>query len=143
MEIKLMVKQSSNPVFGFLSKSNKLHIFYNHLKYLIQTGLYGYESDSESEGDVDQAQPAIAPLPSPPQLSTSQSSATKLAAEISGSKVYEDKTGALSSDLSINSRKELGSNLDNKSVEKYEKGFENKVVEVAEVKSVKLPSHIK
>ncbi|OMJ23819.1 Protein suppressor of white apricot [Smittium culicis] len=142
MEIKLMVKQSSNPVFGFLSKSNELHRFYIHLKYLIQMGLYGYESQSDSDDDVDPSQPTTAPLPSPPQPSTSQSSVSKLAAEISGSKVYEDKSGAGTSDLSNNSRKELGSTLNNKSVDKLELDIKKKV-EVSEIQFVKLPSHIK
>ncbi|PWA02794.1 hypothetical protein BB558_001049 [Smittium angustum] len=36
LEIKLMGKQGTNPDFFFLSKSNKLNKFYNHLKFLIR-----------------------------------------------------------------------------------------------------------
>ncbi|KAJ2683743.1 hypothetical protein IWW39_005328 [Coemansia spiralis] len=49
MEITIQGRQASNSDFEFLYRASPLHPFYLHLRWLMQTGLYGYNSDSDSE----------------------------------------------------------------------------------------------
>ncbi|KAJ2061424.1 hypothetical protein GGI17_003105 [Coemansia sp. S146] len=49
MEIVIQGRQASNSDFEFLYRASPLHAFYLHLRWLMQTGLYGYNSDSDSE----------------------------------------------------------------------------------------------
>ncbi|KAJ2258143.1 hypothetical protein GGI13_000686 [Coemansia sp. RSA 455] len=49
MEIVIQGRQASNSDFEFLNRASPLHAFYLHLRWLMQTGLYGYNSDSDSE----------------------------------------------------------------------------------------------
>ncbi|KAJ1959659.1 hypothetical protein GGI12_004223 [Dipsacomyces acuminosporus] len=54
MEIVIQGKQGNNPDFEFLSQSSKLFQFYKHLRWLVQTGLYGYaDSDDGSGSDAE------------------------------------------------------------------------------------------
>ncbi|PIA15941.1 hypothetical protein COEREDRAFT_81644 [Coemansia reversa NRRL 1564] len=58
MEIMIQGKQGTNPDFAFLNRNNDLHPFYQHLLWLMRTGLYAYgeqddSSSSESEHEVD------------------------------------------------------------------------------------------
>ncbi|KAJ2871232.1 hypothetical protein GGH93_004987 [Coemansia aciculifera] len=49
MEVVIQGRQASNSDFEFLYRASPLHAFYLHLRWLMQTGLYGYNSDSDSE----------------------------------------------------------------------------------------------
>ncbi|KAJ2732089.1 NADH:ubiquinone oxidoreductase [Coemansia sp. BCRC 34962] len=49
MEITIQGRQASNSDFEFLYRASPLHPFYLHLRWLMQTRLYGYNSDSDSE----------------------------------------------------------------------------------------------
>ncbi|KAJ2017531.1 hypothetical protein GGI14_002933 [Coemansia sp. S680] len=49
MEIVIQGRQASNSDFEFLNRASPLHAFYLHLRWLMQSGLYGYNSDSDSE----------------------------------------------------------------------------------------------
>ncbi|KAI8319017.1 hypothetical protein GQ54DRAFT_56408 [Martensiomyces pterosporus] len=56
MEIVIQGKQGNNPDFEFLNQSSSLHQFYKHIRWLVQTGLYGYagtESGTESEPEAE------------------------------------------------------------------------------------------
>ncbi|KAJ2519466.1 hypothetical protein H4217_002666 [Coemansia sp. RSA 1939] len=53
MEIVIQGKQGTNADFEFLNRSSRLHSFYKHILWLMQTGLYGYNHDSSSEPDTE------------------------------------------------------------------------------------------
>ncbi|KAI9506654.1 hypothetical protein GGI25_006098 [Coemansia spiralis] len=53
LEILIQGKQGTNADFEFLSRASRLHSFYMHLRWLMQTGLYGYNESSSSDSDAD------------------------------------------------------------------------------------------
>ncbi|KAJ2079615.1 hypothetical protein H4R24_003656 [Coemansia sp. RSA 988] len=58
MEIIIQGKQGTNPDFAFLNRDSDLHPFYQHLLWLMRTGLYAYgeqddSSSSASEHETD------------------------------------------------------------------------------------------
>ncbi|KAJ2476888.1 hypothetical protein EV174_004787 [Coemansia sp. RSA 2320] len=53
MEIMIQGRQASNSDFAFLHRASPLHAFYLHLRWLMQTGLYGYNNSSDSSSDSD------------------------------------------------------------------------------------------
>ncbi|KAJ2793949.1 hypothetical protein H4R20_006382 [Coemansia guatemalensis] len=65
MEIMIQGKQGTNPDFAFLNRGSDLHPFYQHLLWLMRTGLYAYgeqddSSSSESEHEVGLPESAAA-----------------------------------------------------------------------------------
>ncbi|KAG0375072.1 hypothetical protein BGX24_009577 [Mortierella sp. AD032] len=45
MEIILQAKQATNPNFAFMSKRHHLFLFYKHIRWLMQTGLYEHAEE--------------------------------------------------------------------------------------------------
>ncbi|KAG0273410.1 hypothetical protein BGZ95_010765 [Linnemannia exigua] len=58
MEIILQAKQATNPNFAFLSKRHHLFLFYKHVRWLMQTGLYEsaeeFQQREEEEARAEQ-----------------------------------------------------------------------------------------
>lgn len=49
MEILIQAKQSQNPLFAFLGREHPLHVYYKHISWLMQSGLFGYASGDEED----------------------------------------------------------------------------------------------
>ncbi|KAJ1944334.1 hypothetical protein FBU59_002629, partial [Linderina macrospora] len=64
MELTIQGKQGTNSDFRFLDADNPLYPFYKHVKWLMQTGLYGYNDDSDPDSDPPPAEnPKCEPKP--------------------------------------------------------------------------------
>jgi len=49
MEIVIQAKQSNNPSFSFLNKDDPLYPYYNHVRLLLQTGLFAYGGNDDGK----------------------------------------------------------------------------------------------
>ncbi|KAJ2780123.1 hypothetical protein H4R18_003627 [Coemansia javaensis] len=79
MEIVIQGKQGTNPDFAFLARASRHHRFYQHVLWLMRTGLYAYGEDSEPDT------PPRPQSPPPPQPAAAvdevQAKRRRLAAE--------------------------------------------------------------
>ncbi|KAJ2774261.1 hypothetical protein IWQ57_000905 [Coemansia nantahalensis] len=64
MEIVIQGKQGTNADFAFLHRGSTLHPFYQHMLWLLRTGLFAYNADAPSPRSSAPSSPSPAP-PSP------------------------------------------------------------------------------
>ncbi|KAJ1726474.1 hypothetical protein LPJ61_005161 [Coemansia biformis] len=94
VEAMIQGKQGTNADFGFLNRASPLHSFYQHILWLMRTGLYAYGEDSPSPGpgsgralpappSAHQAPQDPKPPPAPPdtEAQSLQAKRRRLAAE--------------------------------------------------------------
>jgi hypothetical protein len=54
MEIIIQAKQGNTVDFAFLNRQDPLHPYYQHICYLLRTGMFGYDSDSASQSEEEE-----------------------------------------------------------------------------------------